>query len=122
MTLKKDKEVNAYISNSTEFARPILRKLRRIIRKASPNLDETMKWNHPFYGLKELSLSFSKAHENVRLTFFNSAGINDINHILKEKKGSSKSMFFRKASDVDEKTVTSYIKMAIEKENKEKKS
>jgi len=120
MRMKEDNEVDKYINESPDFAKPILKSLRNIIKKASPNVQETIKWNHPFYGLKELGLSFSKAHENVKLTFFDSSMINDKKQVLKDKHGNKKSMLFKKPSEIDEKTVTSYIKMALENERRKK--
>lgn len=118
--MKEDNKVDKYIKEAPDFAKPILKSLRKIIKKASPNVEETLKWNHPFYGLKELGLSFSKAHENVKLTFFDSSRINDKKHVLKDKNGKKKSMLFKKSSEIDEKTITSYIKMALENEKRKK--
>ena len=41
--------VPAYIDAAPAAARPHLRKLRALLRKAAPKATETIKWNAPFY-------------------------------------------------------------------------
>lgn len=117
---KKDKRVDDYINNAPKFAKPILKKLRKLIIASSPNVNESIKWNNPFYGLKALGLGFNSAHKEVRLTFFDGSKIKDPKHILRESLSGKKNLFFKNTKDIDEKTVTSYIKTAIEKKGKVK--
>lgn len=42
---KKDKRVDAYIAKAQPFAKPILKHLRELVHKASPLLEENIKWN-----------------------------------------------------------------------------
>ena len=46
---KKDPRVDAYIARSAEFAKPILRHLRKLVHAASPKVDETIKWSFPHF-------------------------------------------------------------------------
>ena len=46
---KKDPRVDAYIARSPEFARPILKRLRRVVHAASPKIEETIKWGSPAF-------------------------------------------------------------------------
>jgi uncharacterized protein YdeI (YjbR/CyaY-like superfamily) len=46
---KKDPRVDAYIAKSADFAKPILRHLRRLVHSACPNVEETIKWGFPFF-------------------------------------------------------------------------
>src|SRR5471030_191480 len=47
MKKKPDPRIDAYIANSAEFARPILRRLRKLVHEACPDVEEAMKWGHP---------------------------------------------------------------------------
>ena len=47
--MKKDPRVDAYVSKSAPFARPILRKLRSSVHAACPEGEETVKWGMPFF-------------------------------------------------------------------------
>ena len=113
------KNVKEYIDDSPDFAKPILRKLRKTIRKAAPNADETLKWNNPFYGLKRFGLGVSNAHKSVRLSFFGNQNISDPKQMLRKDSHGHKCLLFRKPSDVDEKTVTNYIKKALKDQSKQ---
>jgi uncharacterized protein YdeI (YjbR/CyaY-like superfamily) len=44
-----DSRVDAYIEKSPDFAKPILKHLRDLVHKASPQIKETMKWSCPFF-------------------------------------------------------------------------
>lgn len=49
---KKDPHVDAYIKKAQPFARPILTHLRKIVHKACPAVEETIKWRMPFFDYK----------------------------------------------------------------------
>jgi uncharacterized protein YdeI (YjbR/CyaY-like superfamily) len=47
-----DKRIDAYIEKSRDFARPILEHLRRLVHKACPDVEETIKWGSPHFDYK----------------------------------------------------------------------
>ncbi len=51
---KNDSRVDTYIGNSAEFARPILTYLRNLVHEACPDVQETIKWNMPWFEYKGL--------------------------------------------------------------------
>jgi uncharacterized protein YdeI (YjbR/CyaY-like superfamily) len=46
---KKDPRVDSYLSNSADFAKPILTHLRQLVHRACPEVEETIKWGSPFF-------------------------------------------------------------------------
>lgn len=50
--LNKDPRVDLYISKSADFARPILIHIRKLIHKACPDVEETIKWGFPHFEYK----------------------------------------------------------------------
>jgi uncharacterized protein YdeI (YjbR/CyaY-like superfamily) len=46
---KKDPRVDAYIAKSADFAKPILKHLRKIVHTACPDVEETLKWSMPAF-------------------------------------------------------------------------
>lgn len=48
----RDPRVDAYIENSAEFARPILRHLREVVHSSCPDVQETMKWSSPHFDYR----------------------------------------------------------------------
>ena len=49
---KTDKRVDAYIAKAQPFAQPILKKLRELIHKGNPGVQETIKWGMPSFDYK----------------------------------------------------------------------
>jgi uncharacterized protein YdeI (YjbR/CyaY-like superfamily) len=56
MAGKKDARVDAYIGKARPFAQPILNHIREAMHKASPEVDETIKWGMPFFELNGIIL------------------------------------------------------------------
>jgi hypothetical protein len=48
----RDARVDAYIDNAADFAKPILRQLRRAVHDACPQVQEDMKWRCPHFMYK----------------------------------------------------------------------
>lgn len=62
---EKDVRVDAYIEKSAAFARPVLKKLRKLIAQACPDAVETIKWSFPnyeIYGSMLCSMAAFKEH------------------------------------------------------------
>jgi hypothetical protein len=47
-----DPRVDTYIAGAQPFAKPILRRLRAVVHRACPNVQEMMKWSHPHFDYK----------------------------------------------------------------------
>lgn len=45
----KDKRIDEYIGKSAPFAQPILKRLRKLIHAACPQIQETIKWGFPHF-------------------------------------------------------------------------
>lgn len=59
-----DPRVDAYIERAQPFARPILTRLRALVHRACPEVDETLKWSFPHFDYKGMycSVAAFKAH------------------------------------------------------------
>ena len=44
-----DPRIDAYIDKAAEFAKPILRHIRAVVREALPEAAETVKWSVPHW-------------------------------------------------------------------------
>lgn len=65
-----DARIDAYIAKAQPFARPILTEVRKRLHAAVPALEETIKWNAPFFlfdGRIFASMAGFKAHVKVLL-------------------------------------------------------
>lgn len=66
--MKTDPRVAAYIAKAKPFAQPILEESRKRIQKACPEVEETIKWNVPFFlidGKIVASMAGFKQHVKV---------------------------------------------------------
>jgi uncharacterized protein YdeI (YjbR/CyaY-like superfamily) len=50
--MSSDPRIDAYIARQADFARPILEHLRRIVHRAAPEVEETIKWGMPHFTYK----------------------------------------------------------------------
>ena len=67
--MSKDPRVDAYIAKSADFAKPILKHLRRVVHKGCPRASETLKWGVPAYEYEGeiLCLTSASMHPRVML-------------------------------------------------------
>ncbi len=49
---RRDPKVDAYIAEAAPFAKPILRRLRKIVHAGCPAVEETIKWGFPHFVYK----------------------------------------------------------------------
>lgn len=57
--MTKPKDVDSYIANSDEEARPTLEELRKIIKSTVPEAEEGISYNVPFYKFHGVHVGFS---------------------------------------------------------------
>jgi uncharacterized protein YdeI (YjbR/CyaY-like superfamily) len=111
-----DPRVDAYISKSAEFARPILRHLRQLVHKACPAATETVKWGMPFFEYSGgLLCNMASFKEHCSFGFWNASLLKDPDGALQVKNRTSMGHFERITSLKDlpaDKTVLALIKEA----------
>ncbi|MEZ5316198.1 MAG: YdeI/OmpD-associated family protein [Vicinamibacterales bacterium] len=49
---RRDPRVDTYISQAAPFARPVLRRLRKVVHAGCPGVQETIKWGMPHFDYK----------------------------------------------------------------------
>src|SRR5437016_14110104 len=49
---RRDPRVDAYIRRAAPFAQPILKQLRKMVHTGCPDVEETIRWNSPFFDHK----------------------------------------------------------------------
>lgn len=107
-------EISAYIDSLPQFARDICKRLRSIILKADASLTEDWKWG-PHYSSNGMVCGFSGFQKHVKVTFFNGAGMKDskklFNHCVDNE--FSRSIKYTDLSEIDEKTLTAYVKESV---------
>ena len=97
--MPKAKDVDEYIASAAECTRPILVKLRRIFQKASPKLEEAIKWGVPCYGCKGPVAGFAAYQRHVSWGLWKSRLVNDPDGLL-DRRGIVMGGKIRTLSDV----------------------
>src|SRR5262245_4591503 len=61
---KKDPRIDAYIDKAADFAKPVLKHLRKLVHAGCPQVEETMKWSFPHFEYQGVlcSMASFKAH------------------------------------------------------------
>ena len=67
---KKDPRIDAYIAKSADFAKPILNRIRRLVHAACPQVEETIKWNSPFFLHQGIMLTMPAFKQHCSLIFW----------------------------------------------------
>src|SRR5262245_5766826 len=68
-----DPRVDAYIANAQPFAQPILRRLRRAVHAAVPDVVEGWKWSFPHFDYKGLFCSMAAFKQHCTFGFWKHA-------------------------------------------------
>jgi uncharacterized protein YdeI (YjbR/CyaY-like superfamily) len=65
VTKRTDPRIDAYIAKSADFAKPVLRHLRKLMHEGCPEAEETLKWSSPTFLHREkiiCGMAAFKAH------------------------------------------------------------
>ena len=66
----KDPRVDAYVDESADFAKPILRHLRGVVHAACPRVEETMKWGFPHFMYEGMLCSMASFKHHCAFGFW----------------------------------------------------
>jgi uncharacterized protein YdeI (YjbR/CyaY-like superfamily) len=110
---KKDPRIDAYISKSADFAKPILSHVRRLVHTACPDVKETIKWSFPHFMYKGMLCSMAAFKQHCTFGFWKERLILGKRRDGKEAMGS-----FGKITSLSDlpsdKTLIGYIKKAAD--------
>lgn len=66
----RDPRIDAYIARAAPFAQPILRHVRKLIHRACPEVEETMKWSMPHFDYHGIMLVMAGFKEHCSIGFW----------------------------------------------------
>ena len=109
---KRDPRVDAYIEKSADFAKPILKHLRKIVHAGCPQVEETMKWSMPHFDYKGMMCGMAAFKEHCAFGFWKAELIFERD---KQRENSGMGSFgcIKSLTDLpNEKTLIGYVKKA----------
>ena len=66
----KDPRIDAYIAKAANFAKPILKHLRKVVHTGCPEVEETMKWSMPHFDYKGMMCGMAAFKEHCAFGFW----------------------------------------------------
>jgi uncharacterized protein YdeI (YjbR/CyaY-like superfamily) len=108
-------EVDAYLAEAPEYARPILEKLRRLFHQACPEIEETMKWRFPHFEYRGIVGSMAAFKQYASFGFWKGKLLRDPHGLFSEVGNTAMNM--AKIHNVSElpadKILLEYIREAV---------
>src|SRR5437762_11975461 len=108
----KDPRIDAYIAKSADFAKPILKHLRKVVHAGCPGVEETIKWSMPHFDYKGMMCGMAAFKEHCAFGFWKADLIIDRDKQA-EKSGMGSFGCIKSLSDLpSEKMLIGYVKKA----------
>ena len=108
----KDPRVDAYIARSADFAKPILKHLRKIVHAGCPKVEETIKWRFPHFDYKGVMCGMAAFQQHCAFGFWKEALILDRDNVAEKTVMGSFGCITSLADLPSEKTLIQYVKKA----------
>lgn len=109
--------IDAYIEKSAAFAKPILQHIRKLVHKACPGIEETIKWGMPFFDYKEASVcNMASFKQHCTFGFWKASLMKDPEGLFNKNGKNAMGQFDRITAVKDlpsEKILIAYIKEAV---------
>ena len=108
----KDPRIDAYIARSADFAKPILKHLRKVVHTGCPQVEETIKWSMPHFDYKGMMCGMAAFKEHCAFGFWK-ADLILARDKQTEKSGMGSFGCIKSLKDLpSEKTLIGYVKKA----------
>jgi uncharacterized protein YdeI (YjbR/CyaY-like superfamily) len=110
--MSKDPRIDAYIAKSADFAKPILKHLRKVVHAGCPEVEETLKWSMPHFDYKGVMCGMAAFKEHCAFGFWKADLVLDRGEGV-EKSGMGSFGCIRSLADLpNEKTLIAYLRKA----------
>jgi len=108
----KDPRIDAYIAKSADFAKPILKHLRKVVHAGCPGVTETLKWSMPHFDYKGVMCGMAAFKQHCVFGFWKASLVFDRDGSA-ETKGQRSFDRIRSLSDLPaENTLLGYVRKA----------
>jgi len=108
----KDPRIDAYIAKSADFAKPILKHLRKVVHAGCLDVQETMKWSMPHFDYKGVMAGMAAFKEHCAFGFWKESLVFDSGKTAEKTAMGSFGCIKSLADLPNEKTLIGYVKKA----------
>jgi uncharacterized protein YdeI (YjbR/CyaY-like superfamily) len=108
-------DVERYLKKTNAAMRPVCEKLREIVLKAAPKLEECIRWGGPSYKGKGLVCGIGAFQKHVTLFFFRGVEMADPDGLFTHGEGNAvaRSVKVGSLSEIKVKPLTALVKAAV---------
>jgi len=98
----RDPRIDAYLAKAAPFARPILRRLRRLVHRGCPQVEETIKWGTPHFLHHGMLCGMAAFKQHCAFGFWRTRDLAalDARYAMLERKGMGDFGCLRSARDL----------------------
>ncbi|MFA6127214.1 MAG: YdeI/OmpD-associated family protein [Bacteroidales bacterium] len=108
-----DPRIDTYINKAAPFAQPVLRHIRRLVHKACPEVEETIKWGFPHFDYKGVMISMASFKAHCTLNFWKAGLIDGIRQVNEEDSAMGQFGRITSINDLpDDETLLGYMREA----------
>ncbi len=108
-------QVDSYIEEAAEFARPMLKRLRRAFHRGCPEVEEAIKWGVPCFVYHGLLGGMAAFKQHVSVGFWKSPLLDDPANILQTRTASMSNSKFRTLKELpSEAVLAAYVAQAAQ--------
>lgn len=108
-----DPRIDTYINKAAPFAQPILRHIRRLVHKACPEVEETLRWSFPHFDHKGMMISMAAFKAHCTFNFSKAALIPGMEPVSGEDSAMGQFGRITAISDLpDDETLLGYLREA----------
>ena len=111
---KTDPRVDEYVARAADFAKPVLNHLRKLVHKAAPEIEETMKWSFPHFVQKGTVCSMASFKEHCAFGFWKQSLMEDAAFPAEKTAMGSFGRITSVKDLPDDKTLIAMVKRAVE--------
>jgi uncharacterized protein YdeI (YjbR/CyaY-like superfamily) len=113
--MKTNPAVDAYIGRAAPFARPILKKIRALFHRASPDMEEAMKWSFPHFECHGILGSMAAFKNHATFGFWKASLMSDSHGLLggASESGMSRARFTDVSELPSDAVLLKYIREAV---------
>jgi hypothetical protein len=104
-----NEHVTNYIEEASDEQKVIMKKIRQLIKKAVPSVEENFKWGRPIFTATKDFAYLKTAKAYVTLGFFNFEKIKNDLHLLEGTGKDMRHIKIKKASDIDSELLTKWF-------------
>jgi len=107
--------ITSYIDGLGDWRGDSLAQIRKLIRKAHPELGEEWKWNTPVWSHNGSVVAIGAFRDHVKVNFFKGASLDDSSHLFNAglEAKASRAIDIREGDKLDETALIDLVRKAV---------